>query len=302
MRRYLIIIPMKVVVVGNIAIRHEIKGRKKITTLAGGSYFAALQAAKLGHEVTLISRLSSNFPKEYIKKIESAGIKLIKQPSWETTEYDVEYHKDGSKTAIVHADAGPIMSVPKIDADVIIITSYIGHIGINVLKTLKTEDNLLALDAQGYTKYKKQDGSLTYVPWLEKEEYLKYVDLLKLNASELYYLTGKTTINSASELLKLGPKIVTLTLGTKGAYVFYDKKYMKVPVYENIKFVDKVGVGDVYTTAFAIKYKETQNIVDAAYFAAAATSYCVEKVGDSGIANLKKINKRFKTLKDIFLV
>ena len=293
---------MKIIVVGNLAIRHEIKGKKKITTLAGGSYFAALQAARLGHEVTLITRVSSGFPKQWLKKIESEGIKIIKQPSWETTDYDVTYHKDESKTAIVNSNAGPIMSVPKLEADIVIITSYIGHIGLNVLKTLKTEENLLVLDAQGFTKYKKQDGELTYVPWLEKEEYLKYVDILKMNASELYYLTGKTTINSAAELLKLGPKIVTLTLGAKGAYVFYDKKYMKVPVYENVKFVDKVGVGDVYTTAFAIKYKETEDVTEAAYFAAAATSYCVEKVGGEGIANLKKINKRFKTLKSIFLV
>jgi len=293
---------MKVVVVGNLAIRNEIKGKKKITTLAGGSYFAALQAAKIGHDVTLITRISSNFPKKWIKMIESNGIKLIKQPSWESTSYDVEYHKDGSKTAVVNSDAGPIMSVPKIEGDIVIITSYIGLVGLNVIKTLKTEENLLVLDAQGFTKYKKPNGELTYVPWLEKEEYLKYVDILKMNISELYCLTGKTTINSAAELLKLGPKIVTLTLGNRGAYIFYDKRYMKVPVYENVKFLDKSGVGDVYTTAFTIKYKETEDITEAAYFASAATSYCVEKIGGEGIANLKKINKRFKTLKDIFLV
>ncbi len=293
---------MKIVVVGNLAKRTEIKGRKKTTILAGGSYFAAVQAARLGHDVTLISKMSSKFPKEWIKKIESEGIKLIKQPAWEDTAYDVTYHKDGTKTAVVHSDAGPIMGVPKLECDVAIISSYIGHIGINVLKTLKTEENILALDSQGFTKYKNPAGELSYVPWLEKEEYLRCTDILKLNAAELYYLTGKTTLNSASELLKLGPRVVTLTLGTKGSYVFYDKKYMKVPVFEPKKFVDKAGVGDAYTAAFAIKYKETENVTESAYFAAAAASYCVEKIGEEGIGTLKKVNKRFKTLKEIFLV
>ncbi|MCD6576366.1 MAG: hypothetical protein J7K73_04370 [Nanoarchaeota archaeon] len=292
----------KAVVVGNLAIRHEIKGRKKITILAGGSYFAALQLAKLGFDVTLISRLSSDFPQKYLKKIKTAGIKLLRQPSWESTEYDVQYHKDGTKTVVVHSDAGPIMSVPRIDADLVLISSYIGHIGLDVFKILRREDNLMVLDAQGFTKYKKQDGELTYVPWLEKEDYLKYVDILKLNASELYYLSGKTTVNSAAELLKLGPKIVALTFGDKGSYIFYDKKYMKVPVYKDVKFVDKAGVGDVYTAAFAAKYLETEDITEAAYFAAAAASFCVEKVGGEGVAGIKKINKRFKILKDIFLV
>jgi sugar/nucleoside kinase (ribokinase family) len=137
------------------------------------------------------------------------------------------------------------------------------------------------------------------VPWLEKEKYLKYVDILKLNANELYYLTGKSTLNSAMELLRLGPKIVTLTMGDKGSYIFYDKKYMKVPVYKT-KVVDKSGVGDVYMAAFALKYAESRDLVDAAYFAAAAASFIVEKIGLE-MPTLNKITRRYKTLREIFL-
>jgi len=293
---------MKIVVVGNLAKRTEIKGRKKETILAGGSYFAAIQAAKLGHDVTLVTKMSSNFLKEWLKKIKSYGIKLYKLPSWEDTSYEVEYHKDGTKTAVVFSDAGPIMSIPKMECDIALITSYIGHVGLNVLKNLKTEENLLVLDAQGYTKYKNPAGELYYVPWLEKEEYLEYVDILKFNVAELYYLTGKTTLASAESLLRLGPKIVILTVGQKGSYIFYDKKHAKIPIYEETKFVDKVGVGDVYTMAFAIKYKETNDPIEAAYFATAAASLCVEDYAEKGIGDLKKVNKRFKILKNIFLV
>ncbi len=307
---------MKVVVVGNLAKRNEVKGNKKITTLAGGSWFAALQAAKLNHDVTLISKISPNFPKKWIKKIESEGIKLIKQPAWEYTDYDVEYHKDDSKTVIVNSEAGPIMNVPKIDCDIAIITSYIGDIGINVLKNLKREDkldeegevieegNILALDAQGFTKYVNPSGELNYIPWLKKEEYLKYTDVLKLNIAELYYLTGKSTLASASDLIKLGPNIIHLTKGEKGAHVFYGKKrnHLKIPVSEPKKFIDKTGVGDVYTSAFVIRYKETKDIIESVYYAAAAASFCVEKKGDKGIAGNKKLEKKFQTLKDIFLI
>ena len=293
---------MKVVVVGNLAKRTELKGKKKITILAGGSYFAAVQAARLGHDVTLITKISSKFPKKWIKKIEKENIKIIKQPSWEDTAYTIKYNKDNTREVTVESEAGPIMRVPKIDCDIALISSYIGYININVLKILKTEDNLVVLDSQGFTKYKNSNGTLSYVPWLEKEEYLKYVDILKLNMAELYYLTGKTTIHSAYKLLKLGPKIVTLTLKDKGAYIFSGKRYIKVPVFQSKKFINKSGVGDVYTAALAIKYRETENITDAAYFSAAAASYCVEGIGAEKIGDLKKINKRFKTLKDIFLV
>lgn len=301
---------MKIVVVGNLAKRNEIRGKKKITTLAGGSWFTALQAAKLGHDVTLISKMSPNFPKRWIKRIEDEGIKLIKQPAWEYTDYDLEYHKDGSKTVVVNSEAGPIMSVPKIDCDIAIITSYIGGIGLNVLKNLKKEateedeGNILALDAQGFTKYVHPSGELNYVPWLEKEKYLGYVDVLKLNTAELYYLTGKSTMASASDLINLGPNIIHLTRGEQGAYIFYSKKrnYLKIPISEPKKFVDKIGVGDVYTSAFVIRYKETGNIIESVYYAAAAASFCVEKEGDKGIAGTEKLEKKFQTLKDIFLI
>ena len=101
------------------------------------------------------------------------------------------------------------------------------------------------------------------------------------------------------DLLKLGPKIVTLTMGEKGSYIFYDKKYMKIPIYKT-KIVDRSGVGDVYTASFALKYLETEDLIESAYFAAAASSYVVEKVGLS-LPTLAKIKKRYKTLREIFL-
>lgn len=292
---------MRCIYVGNLAIRTLITGKKKESSQAGSSYFSAITAKKLGHDATIVSKISSKTDPKWLKNIDKMKINLIKQPAWEDTVYEVEYDKEGGKKVIILSDAGPISSAPDEHYDIVQISSYYGQIGVDVLKNLKKPDNLVVLDAQSFIKYKNPDNTVTYSPWLNKEEYLKYVDILKLNARELYYLTGKSTLNSAMELLKLGPKIVTLTLATQGAYVFHEKRYIKVPIYET-KLVDKIGVGDVYITAFALKYKETQDITDAAYFAAAAASFAVEKKKGEGIADLKKVEKRYKTLKEIFLV
>jgi len=293
---------MKCIFVGNLAIRNLVSGKKKEPCWAGSSYFSAITAKKLGHEATVVSKISSKIDPKWLKTIEKFKINLVKQPAWDQTVYDVEYDKKGTKSVTILSDAGPINSVPEGDYDVVVISSYYGAIGPEVLRTLKKPDNLLVLDAQSFIKHKNPDNTINYVPWLNKEEYLKYVDILKINARELYYLTGKSTLNSAMELLKLGPKIIALTLSTQGAYIFSDKRYIKVPVYEVKKFVDKTGVGDVYNTAFALKYKETNDVTDSAYFAAAAASFAVEKKGTDSIADSKKVEKRFKTLKEIFLV
>jgi sugar/nucleoside kinase (ribokinase family) len=292
---------MKCIYVGNLATRILIAGKKRETCQAGSSYFSAITAKKLGHEATIVSKISSKMDSKWLKVIDKLKINLIKQPAWQETVYEVEYKKEEGKRVSMLSDAGAINSVPDERYDIVQLSSYYGQIGAEVLKSLKKPDNLVVLDAQSFIKYKNPDSTVSYAPWLNKEEYLKYVDILKLNARELYYLTGKSTLNSAMELLKLGPKIVTLTLATQGAYVFHEKRYIKVPIYES-KFVDKTGVGDVYITAFAIRYQQTQDITEAAYFAAAAASFAVEKKCGEGIADLKKVEKRYKTLKEIFLV
>ena len=289
----------RVICVGNLTKRIETIQGKKERTSVSGSIYGAVTAKRMGFDVTLVSKVSSKFPENLLKLIKSEKIEFIKQPAWEDTAYKIKYNKDGSKNVNILSDAGPIVSVPDISADVVLISSYFGAISEGVLATLKKENNVLALDAGGFIKYKNPGGELSYVPWLEKEKYLKYVDILKLNANELYYLTGKSTLNSAMELLRLGPKIVTLTMGDKGSYIFYDKKYMKVPVYKT-KVVDKSGVGDVYMAAFALKYAESRDLVDAAYFAAAAASFIVEKIGLE-MPTLNKITRRYKTLREMFL-
>ncbi|HDQ59662.1 MAG TPA: hypothetical protein ENN30_00545 [Candidatus Woesearchaeota archaeon] len=293
---------MKCVIVGNLASRTEILGKKKESSRIGGaSYYAGITSARLGAETTIITKLSEKFNSKWIKELEKEKIKLIKQPAWTDTEYQVSYNAAGDKKVKIISDAGNIVNVPELNPDVVVISSNINKVSSKVLKKLKTPENILALDAQSFINYTDpKNKELTKVPWLEKEEFLKSVDILKLNAKELYYLTGKKTLNSALDLLKLGPKIVTLTLAKQGAYIFYDRRYIKVPIYET-KMVHKGGVGDVYITAFALRYKETEDITDAAYFAAAAASFAVEKHGAAGIEKLNKVEKRYKTLREIFL-
>ena len=56
--------------------------------------------------------------------------------------------------------------------------------------------------------------------------------------------------------------------------------------------VDPTGAGDIFATAFLIRYSETNDIHQAAKFANAAASFCIEKKGITGIANREKILQR----------
>ncbi|MEM4248484.1 MAG: PfkB family carbohydrate kinase [Candidatus Nanoarchaeia archaeon] len=293
-------IPMKVAVVGNICKRTEIRNNKKSKQELAGSYIAAINASKLGYDTTLISRVPDN--SEVIEQAKKNKIKLEKQSAWIETIYESTYNKNDEKTTKVVSDAGPIVRVNPGNYDVVLISSYYGYVSFDVIKSLKTPNNILCLDVQSYIKHRGDNGVLFYKPWLDKEKYLKYVDVIKLNTKELFYLTGKISLNSASDLLHLGPKVVILTVENKCNYIFHDKTYLKMPFYKGkTKPKCVIGTGELYDAAFTLKYAETKDPKEAGFFAEAAVSIALERDCVKKPLSPTEVNKRFKLLKDIFL-
>src|SRR3989338_2137196 len=80
---------------------------------------------------------------------------------------------------------------------------------------------------------------------------LKKIDILILNMEEASLLSGKRDKvgNLLKKLSKLGPKIVTITDGKKGAYA-YDGKYVYYGRPHNIKIVETTGAGDAFCSSF----------------------------------------------------
>ena len=109
-------------------------------------------------------------------------------------------------------------------------------------------------------------------------------------------------MNSASDLLKLGPKIIILTVADKCNYIFYGKTYLKMPFYDTkVKVKFTIGAGEMYDTAFALKYAKTKDPKEAGFFAEAVTSIGWERDVVKKPITKAEVNKRFKLLKDIFL-
>jgi sugar/nucleoside kinase (ribokinase family) len=81
----------------------------------------------------------------------------------------------------------------------------------------------------------------------------------------------------AQEWLKYVP-LVVLTRGRNGAAVFDDHGRHDFPAFE-AREIDPTGAGDVYATAFLVRWRETSDLTDSATFAAAASSLVVRGVG-----------------------
>lgn len=87
-------------------------------------------------------------------------------------------------------------------------------------------------------------------------EFIPSAHILKISDEELEFLTGKTTIEEAKDLLFVGNvQMVIYTKGADGAEC-YTKKACASAVCEKVKAVDTTGAGDAFIGAFLYKLYE----------------------------------------------
>ena len=138
--------------------------------------------------------------------------------------------------------------------------------------------------------------------------YLKQTEILTLNKDEAIELVlsgiklGRRHpkhLNKPVYLLNIlqewGPKIVMITAGRKGAWV-YDGKKIYTQKVKGSKVVDRTGVGDCYGSSFLAGYVyEKGNIKKALKYATINSASVVTKVGaQNGLLTLKQIKDKLK--------
>ena len=91
---------------------------------------------------------------------------------------------------------------------------------------------------------------------------VRLTHLLKVSEEELVLLTGESLLDKgASQLAALGPKVVIVTLGEKGAF-FYTAQASGVVKTYDVKTVDTTGAGDAFwgATLFRLRGKNLPQI------------------------------------------
>ena len=78
-----------------------------------------------------------------------------------------------------------------------------------------------------------------------------FVDILFGNHEEVKILTGKDDpVEAGKEIIKMGPKIVIVKVGSNGSFLFYDDKIEKIDIYKPEKVLDSTGCGDSFAGGF----------------------------------------------------
>lgn len=259
-------------------------------------------ASRLGARTAFIGKAGCDMHGEFLKgvlekeQVDTSG--LILDENYFTTLAFVSLSDSGERTFSFARKPGADTQIrfEELNED-ILKHSHIFHVGSLSLT------NQPGRDTTHYAvKYAKECGSIiSYDPnyreslWNSEEEavnqmrsLIPYVDVMKISDEETELLTGYQDVErAAKELIRQGVKVVAVTLGADGAFVFSKDGGIRVPGFFS-KAVDTTGAGDSFWGGFLYQLNlsgkrpdelSLSELEDFTRFGNAVASLCVEGKG-----------------------
>ena len=263
----------------------------------------AVAAKRLGAYAAFIGKIGKDIHGEFLRSVldkEQVDIKgLILDERYFTTLAFVETNSFGERTFSFARKPGADTQIRKEEIDLEILEhTNIFHVGSLSLTDQPSRDTTFYV----VQKAKENDCIISYDPnyreslWNDVEtakikmrSLIPYVDIMKISEEETELLSGYKDVEKAAEIIyKKGVKIVVVTLGEQGAYIYCKDGGIKVPGVLARKIGDTNGAGDSFWGGFLCQICNSGKQLEAltkvelvkyTRFANVVASLCVEKCG-----------------------
>jgi len=233
------------------------------TTIGGGGTNAAVSLSRLGHKVAYLGKTGSDdfSPKIFSElKNEKVDTRLIVESKTGNTGYSIILDSiKHDRTIFAYKGSNNDLKYNEVNLKNMRTKWF--YFSSMMKESFKTLERIAE-----YAVKNKIKIALNLSPYLAKKRnklnrIFKKINILVLNKEEAIILVGKDKIeNLLEKLTKLGPKIVSITDGNKGAYVF-DGTFLYFGKPNNIKIVETTGAGDAYASSFLSGIIKKNNIV-----------------------------------------
>lgn len=296
-----------IVAVGSIAYDTIKTWIEKKSYLLGGSasYFSI--AASNFSEVDIVAVVGEDFKNKDLdlfinKKI---GIENIEKEKGKTFHWEGIYPQNGDaqtlKTELnVFENFNPKINDKLKSKPILFLGNIAPTLQYNVVEQMNSPKWVIC-DTMNYWIEKKKDDLL---------KTMSKVDILIINETEIKMLSeDKNLLRAVKKIKNMGPKIVLVKYGARGAALFYQNKHFVIPATPVEKVIDPTGAGDTFAGGFigyfasAIKDNEVtfEILKRATVYGNIMASFTIEGFG---LDNLRKIdnnmiNERFKSFKDL---
>jgi len=294
-----------------------------VRAFGGAMANVAVGSARLGGKTGFIGKLGDDPFGRFLKNtMEDAGVisdGVVMTTAYRTSVVFVSLDMDGKPTFYFYGQpaADLQLTAEEVNYEVVKSTRFF-HYGTVSLSAEPARSATMAavkaaLDEGAIVSY---DPNLRFHMWSDPEAAVKWAlkmmplaDIVKLNDEEAGWLVGTDVPKEAAEkLLDMGPRLVVVTMGGRGAFYASENSEGHIPAFE-VDVVDTTGAGDAFVAGFlnglAISGLEDpledENAVRTALVrAAAAAGLTTESVGavsamPTGDELEKALAERFRT-------
>jgi sugar/nucleoside kinase (ribokinase family) len=240
--------------------------------LGGTASFSALTAKALGLRVGIVTACESSLP-----LIELAGIAISALDSDVTTTFENIQTPNGRIQYIHHR-------APMLDASLIPETwrsTPIVHFGpvdqevdTNLIRIFP--GSFIGMTLQGYFRGWNNEKRVRFSEWPEASYVLEKVSAAVLSIDDV-----EKDENRIEEMMS-SIRALAVTEGSAGSRIYWNGELRRFyPPKE--KVVDEVGAGDIFATAFFVRFHSTHDAWEAARFATLLAANSVTRPGLKGI-------------------
>lgn len=250
--------------------------------LGGTVTYAAVQAQRLGLSVGVVTAA-----------VEELGVEaalpfaeVVRVPAEADTTFENVYGPEGRTQRILAV--APALQVEQVPAawraaPIVLLGPLFREIGPEMAAWFASA-SLVAVSAQGWVRSADADGRVRHEPWTGAPYW---------TGADVLFASDEDLAGDEAELARwiADVPVVAVTRSSRGARVFERGVLREMAAYP-AEEVDATGAGDTFATGFLVRYRETEDVAEAARFGAAAASLSVAGVGVASIEGREAIEGR----------
>ena len=298
---------MGVLVVGSVALDTiETPFGSADNALGGSAVYIAAAASYFYKPIRLVGVVGGDFPKEGFafleeKNVDLDGLQIVKEGK--TFRWSGKYHYDLNQRDTLFTELNVFEHFdPKIPAkycksNCVCLGNIDPVLQRKVLDQIE-KPRVVVCDTMNYWIERKNK---------ELRQTLEHIDVLILNDSEARLLSKEPNLIKAARVIRgMGPKVVIVKKGEHGALLLTDDQVFSAPAYPMENIFDPTGAGDAFAGGFAGWLAKTddiseENLKRAVIYGSTLASFCVEKFGVEGLADLTylQIQDRFREFRHL---
>lgn len=299
---------MSLLVVGTVAFDAiETPFGKTDKIIGGAATYISLAASYFTKELSIVSVVGGDFPKESIEMLKSHGVNtdgLQIKENEKSFFWSGRYHADMNSRDTLDTQLNvletfdPVVPETSKTPDFLMLGNLMPSIQAKVLAQLTKRPKLIVLDTMNFWMD---------IAWDDLMKTLAQVDVLTINDAEARQLSGEySLVKAAQKILEMGPKVLIIKKGEHGALLFNKEQVFFAPALPLEDVFDPTGAGDSFAGGFIGYLAETkdisfENMKRAIIFGSAMASFTVEKFGVERLVGLtqEQVDERVQEFIDL---